>query len=88
MVPQKQAEGKDAVLRLGSNPDHGSINLMARAKRKNTIKIADADLFKRHDVFAKSYARMKKHDTPAASREWSQFDQAGTGGVSQMGAGH
>jgi hypothetical protein len=41
---------------------------MARAKRKNTIKIADTELFKLHDAFAKSYAKMKKHDTPAASR--------------------
>jgi len=41
---------------------------MARAKRKNTTKTADAELFKRHDAFAKSYARMKKCDTPAASR--------------------
>jgi hypothetical protein len=41
---------------------------MARAKRKNTTKTADAELFKLHDVFAKSYARMKKHGTPSASR--------------------
>jgi hypothetical protein len=40
----QQAEGKDAVLRLGSNPDHRSINLMARAKRMNIIKIADKPL--------------------------------------------
>jgi hypothetical protein len=41
---------------------------MARAKRKNTIKIADVELFKLHDAFAKSYERMKKCDTPAAKR--------------------
>jgi hypothetical protein len=41
---------------------------MARAKRKNTTKSADAELFKHHDAFAKSYARMKKLDTPAAKR--------------------
>jgi hypothetical protein len=31
---------------------------MARAKRENTTKTADAELFKRHDAFAKSYAKM------------------------------
>jgi hypothetical protein len=41
---------------------------MARAKRKITTKIADTELFERHDAFAKSYAKMKKLDTPAASR--------------------
>ena len=41
---------------------------MARANRKNTTKTADAELFKRHDAFAKSYERMKKCDTPAAKR--------------------
>ena len=41
---------------------------MARAERKITTKIADAELFERHDAFAKSYARMKKLDTRSASR--------------------
>jgi hypothetical protein len=41
---------------------------MARAKRKNITKNADADLFKLHDAFAKSYARMKTCNTSAADR--------------------
>jgi hypothetical protein len=41
---------------------------MARAKRKNITKTADAELFKRHDAFAKSYAREEKLHTPSAIR--------------------